>query len=88
MVAGGNTFFIHLYPFLIKNPSEEDLRKFTLDLISTLYTGFETQMSSSVERDIVKAVEQGVSEEIFGSYVPIDFVEEFLLDGLSIELKE
>ena len=81
-------FFIHLYPFLIKNPSEEDLRKFTLDLISTLYTGFETQMSSSVERDIVKAVEQGVSEEILGSYVPIDFVEEFLLDGLSIELKE
>ena len=38
--------------------------------------------------DIEEAIAQGVPEEGFGSYVPIDFVEEFLLDGLSIELKE
>ena len=73
---------------IAKEPSEEDLRKFTKDVIDSLYCGLEYQMSSLVEIDIEEAIVQGVPEDRFGSYVPIDFVEEFLLDGLSIDLKE
>ena len=79
---------IILNPMIAKEPSEEDLRKFTKDVIDSLYCGLEYQMSSLVEIDIEEAIVQGVPEDRFGSYVPIDFVEEFLLDGLSIDLKE